>query len=354
LDFRAGLARPAALRRPDVLGKGISQFLAWVMMFSISSAEAKDRNTPSSALRHAVRGRVIPVGGQPLGAAKARLAADDGKEMGERLLGYEGTFAFESLLPGRYLLTVEREGEATIGRPVEIKNYPAQRVVFLEITLNKESASVRELVTDASDHDFSALKDPPSRVSRKALRAFEQAAIESASGSPQKAIAHLHRAIREQPGYFEAHNNLGVQFQKLRQWEPAIQAYLRAIELRPNSAKAHVNLAAVFLEQREIQLAVASLEAARKAEPGAAYVHLALGELYFQRQDFLRAQESLETATRLGPQGSRQAFGLLVQIALRHEDASRARQYLDVMKQYFPSDPEILKLEATIQSVAKP
>ena len=324
------------------------------MMFPIGSVEAKDRNTASPAVLHAIRGRVIPIGGQPLSAAKVRLAANDGKAMGERVLGYEGTFAFESLLPGRYLLSLEREGEATIGRPVEIKNYPVARVVFLEITLNKESTSVRELITDASDHEFSALKDPPSQVSRRALRAFEQAAKESASGSPQKAIAHLHRAIREEPNYFEAHNNLGVQYQKLRQWEPAIQAYRRAIELRPNSAKAHLNLAAVFLEQGEIQLAVVNLEAARKADPGAAYVHLALGELYFQRQDFLKAQESLETATRLSPQGSRQAFGLLVRIALRHEDASRARQYLDVMKQYFPSDPEILNLEATVQSVAKP
>ena len=88
-----------------------------------------------------------------------------------------------------------------------------------------------------------------------------------------------------------------------------------------------------------------SLEAARKTEPGSAYVHLVLGELYFRKQDYLKAQESLETATRLSPQDSRQAFGLLVQIALRHEDASRATQYLEVMKQYFPSDPETLKLE---------
>ena len=354
MAFRANLARPVALFRLDFPWNGVSQLLACVMIFSISWAEAKDRNTPSSAIFHAVRGRVIPIGGQPLRAAKVRLATNDGKELGERLLAYEGTFAFESLLPGQYLLTLEREDEATIGRPVEIKSYPAPKVVFLEITLNKESASVREIVTDASSHEFSALEEPPSQVSRKALRAFEQAAKESASGSPAKAIVHLQRAVREQPDYFEAHNNLGVQYQKLRQWDQAIQSYRRAIELRPSSAKAHVNLAAVFLEQGQIQPAMDSLEAARKTDPGSAYVHLALGGLYFRKQDYLKAQESLETATRLSPQDSRQAFGLLVQIALRHEDLSRARQYLDVMKQYFPSDPETLKLAATIQSAAKP
>jgi Tfp pilus assembly protein PilF len=354
LAFRASLARPVALCRPQVPGKGISQFLAWLMILSIGWVEAKDRSTPSSPVLHAVRGRVIPIGGQPLRAAKVRLATDAGKEIGEKLLPYEGTFAFENLLPGQYLLTLEREEEATIGRPVEIKSYPAPKIVFLEITLNKESASVREIVTDASNHEFSALKAAPSHVSRKALREFEKAAKESASGSPAKAIVHLRRAIREQPDYFEAHNNLGVQYQKLRQWDQAIQSYRRAIELQPRSAKAHVNLAAVFLEQGQIQSAMDSLEAARKTEPGSAYVHLALGEFYFRKQDYLKAQESLETATRLSPQDSRKAFGMLVQIALRDKDASRATQYLEVMKQYFPSDPETLRLEATIQSAAKP
>jgi len=354
LAFRASLARPAALCHLDIPRKGVSQLLAWVMMLSIGWAEAKDRNTPSSAVLHSVRGRVIPIGGQPVRAAKVRLATNDGKEMGERVLAYEGTFAFESLLPGQYLLTLEREDEATIGRLVEIRSYSAPKVVFLEITLNKESASIREIVTDATNQDFSALKEPPSQVSRKVLREFEQAAKESASGSPAKAIVHLQRAIREQPDYFEAHNNLGVQYQKLRQWDQAIQSYRRAIELRPSSAQAHVNLATVFLEQGQIQPAMDSLEAARKTDPGSAFVHLVLGELYFRKQDYLKAQESLETATRLSPQDSRQAFGLLVQIALRHEGTARARQYLDVMKQYFPSDPETLKLEATIQSAAKP
>jgi tetratricopeptide (TPR) repeat protein len=269
-------------------------------------------------------------------------------------LTYEGTFSFEALSPGKYLVTLERDDEATIGRPVEIQSYPASKVIFLEMTLNKESASVREVISDASNQEFGVLKESPSEVSRKALRAFEQASKESAGGSPAKAIVHLQQAIREQPNYFEAYNNLGVQHQKLQQWNEAIQAYRRAIELRPNSAKAHVNLAAVYLEQGQLQEALKSLEAARNAEPGSAQIHLFLVQLYLKKQDYLKAQEFLETATRLSPQNSRQAFVLLIQIALRHEDTNRARQTLDVMKQYFPSDSEISKLHDAVQSATKP
>jgi tetratricopeptide (TPR) repeat protein len=330
------------------------QFLTWAIVLSVAWVEAKDRDARPSVVLHAVRGRVIPIGGQPLRSAKVRLATSDGRERGERLLTYEGTFSFEELSPGQYLLTLEREDEATIGRPVEIKSYPASKVVFLEITLNKESASVREIVTDAATKELGVLKEQPSEVSRKALRAFEQASKESAGGSPAKAIVYLQQAIREQPNYFEAYNNLGVQHQKLRQWKEAIQAFQRAIELRPNSAKAHVNLAAIYLEQGQAQQALESLEAARKAEPASAQVHLLLGQLYLKKQDYLKAQEFLETATRLSPQSSRQAFVLLIQIALRHEETDRAKQTLDVMKQYFPSDSEISKLQDAIQSATKP
>jgi Tfp pilus assembly protein PilF len=323
------------------------------MILSMPWVEAKDRDMRPSLVLHAIRGRVIPIGGEPLRAAKVRLATSDGQQRGERPLTYEGTFSFEALSPGQYLLTLEREDEATLGRPVEIRSYPAPKVVFLEITLNKESASVREIVTDATNQEVGVVKEQPSEVSRKALRAFEEAAKDSAGGSPAKAIVHLQQAIREQPNYFEAYNNLGVQYQKLRQWNEAIQAYRRAIELRPNSAKAHVNLGALFLEQGQVPQALESLEAARNAEPGSAQVHLFLGQLYLRKQDYLKAEESLEMATRLSPQNSRQAFGLLIQIALGHEDANRARQYLDVMKQYFSSDPEISKLQDAIESATK-
>ena len=328
--------------------------MVWVAVCSIASAEAKDRDVRSPVVLHAIRGKVIPIGGQPLRAARVRLASSDGQDRGERLLAYEGTFSFEELSPGGYLLTLDREDEATIGRPVEIKSYPVSKVVFLEITLNKESASVREIVTDASNREFSTLKEAPSEVSRKALRAFEQAAKESAAGSPEKAIVHLQRAIREQPNYFEAYNNLGVQYQKLQQWNEAIRAYRRATELRPNSAKAHLNLAVVFLEQGDTRQALDSLEAARKAEPGSATVHLLLGQIHLKKQDYLNAQEQLETATRLNPQSSRQAFRLLIEIALQHKEVDRARQYLDVMKQYFPSDSETLDLQERIQAASKP
>lgn len=353
-DFRrAGQDRGlGGLRLTLRLALPVVPTLVALLALDVLLSSPKDRET--TTIQHSVRGRVIPIGGQPLRAAKVEFSTIDGTKLGERELAYEGTFAFEDVLPGKYLLTLERENEATIGRPVEVKSYPTPTLVFLEITLNRDSASVREIVTQASNPNYGVSKEPSSAVSRKALRAFEQAAKESARGAPEKAIVLLQKAILEQPDYFEAHNNLGVQYQKLRRWEQAAQSYRRAIELNPRLAKTHVNLASVFLELGQIQSGLESLEAARQAEPGLASTHRFLGELYFRKQDYVKAQESLETATRLGPQESSRAFALLAEIALRHDDEERARQYLDLMKQYFPSDPETLRVEAAIHGATKP
>ena len=110
----------------------------------------------------------------------------------------------------------------------------------------------------------------------------------------------------------------------------------------------------MFLQQGRTQEALDSLGAARKAEPGSAVVHLLMGQIYLRKQDYLNAEERLETATRLSPQDSRQAFKLLVEIALHHKDVDRARQYLDVMKQYFPSDSDIARLQAAIEAATEP
>ncbi|MCI0420306.1 MAG: tetratricopeptide repeat protein [Acidobacteria bacterium] len=321
----AWLFLPLILSSKAVVALILSGMPPGLMMLSLGFAEGGQINTPPLPVLHALRGKVIPIGDEPLRSAKVRLASSEGKVIGERLLGYEGGFVFANLRPGKYQLTLEREEQATIARSVEIKSYLTPKVVFLEITLNIESASVREIVTDPSSKDLNAPVEEPTRVSHKALRAFEQAAEESARGNHAKAIGHLEEAIREQPDYFEAYNNLGVQHQKLRQWEQAIQAFRRAIELRSHSPRPHVNLANAYWELGRIQAAIESLEAARKVDPRSAHLHSALGQLYFRKQDYVKAQESLETATRLSPGESRRAFVLLVQIALLHQNSDRAR-----------------------------
>jgi tetratricopeptide (TPR) repeat protein len=309
----------------------------------------------SNSILHSVRGRVINLDGQPLSWTKVQLTSSQAALIGSQTPGYEGSFAFEELPAGAYLLTLEREGAATIVRTIEIKSYPTAKTIFLEIRLDRESAaSVREIVTDFSRQDPSKRVETPTRVTKKAQRAFQLAAEESEKGNRTKAIEYLEKAIREQPDYFEAYNNLGVQHQKLRQWPQAIQAFRRAIELRRDSAKPYLNLGLAYWEQEEIESAIECFESARKLDDSSLLAHQALGQLHFRKQNYVKAQEHLEIATRLNPREARSAFLLLAQLEILSENRGRAKEYLEVMLQYFPSDPEALKLQQTLTQGPEP
>lgn len=314
----------------------------------------RDAAQSPAVVNHRVRGKVMALGGSPLTAIRVQLARSGGPVIGQLTLGYDGSFVFEGIPPGSYLLTIQRQEAATIGRALEIKPHATPKTILLEIQLSNESASIRELVTEGSRKEAQPRVETPTQISRKALRAFQQAVTESERGNSQKAIRYLEAAIREQPNYFEAYNNLGVQHRKLRHWDEAIRIFRRALELRADSARPHVNLGAIYWELGQTKEAIESFEAGRQLEPNSTTIHLTLGQLYFQKQDYLHAQESLELATRLSPKEARQAFLLLIEIALRHQESERGRQYLQVMEQYFPADPDAARLSQALSEHPKP
>jgi tetratricopeptide (TPR) repeat protein len=316
---------------------------------SLSHPGSGNSKSGSPAVLHELRGKVINLDSQPLQRIKVQLARSDGTLIGTQTLEFEGNFAFKDLAAGSYLLTLERENAASVGRTIDITTYPTPKTIFLGITLNQESSSVREIVTEFSYEGPKNREEKPTPVSKKALKAFQLAVEASEAGTPLKAIEYLEKAIREQPNYFEAYNNLGVQYQKLRQWSEAIQAFQRAIELRSDSAKPYLNLGTLYWERGEIESATENFQSARRFDENSVIVHSALGQLYFQAKAYIKAQEHLEMATRLNPKEAHSAFVLLVQLAIINQDPERARQYVEVMLQYFPYDPEALKLQQTLK-----
>ena len=120
-------------------------------------------------------------------AIKVKLARNDGTNMGERELGYEGTAIFDQLVPGQYLVTIEREYQATIARPLEIKNTSVKTVTW-EIRISGDSTTVRESTKESFQKSSSAADELSSPVPKKALKAFQQASEESARGNYLKAI----------------------------------------------------------------------------------------------------------------------------------------------------------------------
>jgi Flp pilus assembly protein TadD len=81
------------------------------------------------------------------------------------------------------------------------------------------------------------------KVPKKAKQAYDHAAKLSKEGKYLEASRELERAIQIDASYADAHNNLGVQYMRLRRLEEAEREFRRAAELDPALAQAHANLA---------------------------------------------------------------------------------------------------------------
>jgi tetratricopeptide (TPR) repeat protein len=269
--------------------------------------------------------------------------------VGSATLKYDGSFSFEGLETGDYLLVIERENSPTVARPLQLRAYPSPKTVFLQVRLRTDgSATIRELVKDYTRKGNPEREEATSAVSRAAFNEFQKAGDESQKGNTLKAIEHLEKAVKEDPKFYEAFNNLGVQYQKLKKWDKAIGAYQQAIAVRNDSAKPHVNLGNLYLVLEQTELAIESFKQALAFDPNSVVAHLALGQIYFRKQRFDLAAEHLEMATRLAPHQSHDGFLQLAQLHILQQEYSQARNVLAAMGDYFPEDPDAKRLLSTI------
>src|SRR5262249_2457631 len=158
----------------------------------------------------------------------------------------------------------------------------------------------------------------------------------------------LRKAVAQEPNYFEAYNNLGVQYQKLNRWQDAVEAYSKAAALRGQSIRPQVNLGIVYLNLGQVDAAIQHFQTALDLNWNSVPAHLGLGQAFFQKKDLASAEEHLETATRIDPRGTKQAFLLLIQIQIVSRKYDRAQNFLAAMAQFFPNDPDASRLSASL------
>jgi tetratricopeptide (TPR) repeat protein len=305
--------------------------------------------TPNLTILHSLRGMVMIDGTEPDKPIRVSLRRSNGPDVGSATLKYDGSFSFEGLEAGDYLFVIERQDSPTVARPLQLKPYSSPKTVFLQVRLRMDgSATIRELVKEYTRKGTPEREEAVSTVSKTASNEFQKAGEESQKGNTIKAIEHLQKAVKVDPKFYEAFNNLGVQYQKLEQWDKAIGAYQQAITIRNDSAKPHINLGNLYLVRQQTELAVESFKQALTFDPNSVVAHLALGQIYFRKQNFDLAAEHLETATRLAPHQSREGFLQLAQLYILQQEYPQARNLLTAMQDYFPEDPDARRLLSTI------
>lgn len=242
--------------------------------------------------------RVSPTGAQtgPIRLTLSSAAGGDTYQM--KTLQSERTYSFPNVRSGHYTLQVESPGFRTVTTEVNVTSYNRMDHSMVVVNLDPlpdESTEARQ-VEGGETVSVDELAVPP-----RALKEMERAEDAAARGQSKQAVEHLQKAIREFPGFFQAYNNLAVEYTKLGRLEDAARALEKSIELQPGDATTHRNLAQLYLSFGRHAEAFEQVHLSLEVEPESSKSYLLLANLYLENGAVEAALQCFQEASRLDP-----------------------------------------------------
>lgn len=161
--------------------------------------------------------------------------------------------------------------------------------------------------------------------------------IAARRGSMEEAIKDFQEALRYNPRYLIALQNLGNAYRQLGRWQEARQALEQALKVNPKDAEANYSLGMVFAEIGDAVNAHKHLEKALEARPDYPQALNNLGVLYLRTGQRYKAVKSFEACMRVAPSFDQSYLNLSRLYALEGQNSKARAVLLELLKQ-LPKD----------------
>lgn len=157
--------------------------------------------------------------------------------------------------------------------------------------------------------------------------------VAAREGRAGDAIGYFQEALRLNPDYWIALENLGNAYRQLRRWEEARAALERAVAARPQEAEANYSLAMVYAQTDDTEHAYEYLQKALSVRPAYPEALNNLGVLFLRTRRRDEAVKKFEECIRVAP-GFDQAYLNLARVYALEGNRDKARAVLlDLLKQ---------------------
>jgi Flp pilus assembly protein TadD len=164
----------------------------------------------------------------------------------------------------------------------------------------------------------------------KAVREFNGAKQARADGDVIQAVDRLQKAIRIDPGFMEAHNNLAAAFIDLKRFDEALFELDRAAELDPADALVNINRTVCLSRMGEFAKAEVYARRAVDLDPMSPQARHALAMVLFQEQKFtLETIDNLERSADAFPAARLTAAYILSRNGRQEDACVELKRYLD-------------------------
>ena len=158
----------------------------------------------------------------------------------------------------------------------------------------------------------------------------------------EKAKASYKKAIEISPQEDFIYN-LGEVLVELKEWDAAIEVFNDVLKADPNDGNCYFNIGICYLNKDETNLATDFFQKAVQLNPKDIFAHFHLGNIYQNNGLTNFAIESYNKVLNISPDYS-WAYYNLAAIAYKNEDLDSAREYLTKTIEYNSQDIEAYKL----------
>lgn len=262
-----------------------------------SSGHTDNRFPSSSSPSTGLSGRIQAAEGSDLSRLRVQVFASGApRPIYETNPNHFGSFEISPLPVGIYeIRLLNWQGTLVYSQTVQM---PHAHTLILNLE------QIRKTESDSLPVSLYRLQH---KIPKQALKEYIAAHNASSKGEQDRAIAHLQKAIEIDPGYFEARNNLGVQWMRKGNAQNAVLAFEQAIAIDPADSLAETNLSVALLSLGRFAEAEAAARAGLRADGLSArarlYLAISLLEQNKARKEAVfhlsKASEQLEPARKL-------------------------------------------------------
>lgn len=183
---------------------------------------------------------------------------------------------------GSKLIEIDTSNNASIQKKINIsinvnKNSDEYKKYYYEIerymTDNCNSLKIKLAVADKQSDKSISNK-------QKALDLYSKGIDESKKEHYQQAIKYFKKAVKEDPSFAFAWDNLGLNYRRLKNYDKAIESYEKSLEIDPNGLMPLQNIAVVYQYKKEYQKAIETYLKLAKIDKKNPEIYYGIGQIY--------------------------------------------------------------------------
>lgn len=147
--------------------------------------------------------------------------------------------------------------------------YKLERYMMANCASMKEKMASNDKISEKSFSD-----------NVKASEYYSKGLDASKKENYEKAVEYFEKAVKEDPEFAFAWDNLGLNYRKLNNYDKAIEAYQKSLEIYPDGLMPLQNIAVVYQYKKEYSKAIKAYEKLEKIDKNNPEVFYGIGNIY--------------------------------------------------------------------------